>query len=60
MPIAGSTAANAIEEFVGVAHCGHPYQRKKFSVKCASGGEIGDGEDDVRHAVDFYAHRASG
>jgi len=54
-----STAANAIIEFVGVADGGHPHQRKKSAVKCPSSVEIGDGEDDMRHAVDFDAHRAS-
>jgi hypothetical protein len=55
-----SAAANAIEEFVSVADCGHPHQRQKFAVKCTSSSEIGDSEDDMRHAVDFDAYRISG
>jgi hypothetical protein len=53
-------AANTVEELVSVADYCHPHQRQKLAVECASGGEIGNSEDHMRHAVDFDAHRASG
>src|SRR5689334_14500647 len=54
-----SAAADAIEEPSGVADRGHSQERQEFAVEGASGGEVRDGEDDMRHAVDFDAHGRS-